>query len=82
MNWDRCCRSRRRTPSGSPEVKKLLDQGLQSVPYTFSADNLSEAGKLYRGASPSNDGTEPSTALLHDGMPITIAPERREEFSP
>ena len=41
-----------------PEVKKLLDQGLQSIQYTFSADNLSEAGKLYRGASPSNDGTE------------------------
>ena len=32
-----------------PEVKKLLDQGLQSKQYTFSADNLSEAGKIYRG---------------------------------
>jgi len=65
-----------------PEVKKLVDQGLQSVQYTFSADNLSEAGKLYRGASPSNDGTELSTALMPEGVPITIAPERREEFSP
>ena len=65
-----------------PEVKKLVDQGLQSVQYTFSADNQSEAGKLYRGASPSNDGTELSTALMPDGVPITIAPERREEFSP
>lgn len=65
-----------------PEVKKLLDRGLQSIQYTFSADNLSEAGKLYRGASPSNDGTELSTALMPDGAPITIAPERREEFSP
>ena len=34
-----------------PEVKKLVDQGLHSVQYTFSADNQSEAGKLYRGAS-------------------------------
>jgi Mn-containing catalase len=65
-----------------PEVKKLVDQGLQSIQYTFSADNLSEASKLYRGASPSNDGTELSTALMPEGVPITIAPERREEFSP
>jgi beta-glucosidase-like glycosyl hydrolase len=65
-----------------PEVKELIDQGLQSRQYTFSADNLSEAGKLYRGASPSNDGTELSTALMPDGFPITIAHERREEFSP
>ncbi|MCW2811097.1 MAG: ydbD, partial [Friedmanniella sp.] len=55
---------------------------LQSIQYTFSADNLSEAAKLYRGASPSNDGTELSTAVMPEGVPITIAPERREEFSP
>jgi len=42
----------------------------------------SQAAKLYRGASPSNDGTELSTAIMPDGVPITIAPERREEFSP
>lgn len=39
--------------------------------------------KLYRGASPSNDGTELTTAQMPaGGMPITIAPERREEFAP
>ena len=65
-----------------PEVKKLLDLGLQSIQYTFSADEQSQAAKLYRGASPSNDGTELSTAIMPDGVPITIAPERREEFSP
>jgi Mn-containing catalase len=65
-----------------PEVKKLLDLGLQSVQYTFSADNRSQAAKLYRGASPSNDGTELSTAFMPDGVPMMIAPERREEFSP
>ena len=63
-------------------MKKLLDKGLQSVQYTFSADNLSEAGKLYRGASPSNDGTELSTDVMPDGFPMTISPERREEFAP
>ena len=56
--------------------------GLQSIQYTFSADNLSEAGKLYRGASPSNDGTELSTAIMPEGFPMTISPERREEFAP
>jgi Mn-containing catalase len=65
-----------------PEVKKLLNKGLQSIQYTFSADNASQAGKLYRGASPSDDGTELSTAIMPDGFPMTIAPERREEFSP
>ena len=35
-----------------PEVKKLLDQGLHLKQYTFSADNLSEAGKIYRGTAP------------------------------
>ena len=65
-----------------PEVKKLLNQGLQSVQYTFSADNVSQADKLFRGASPSNDGTELTTAFMPDGAPLVMAPERREEFSP
>lgn len=65
-----------------PEVKELLDKGLQSVQFTFSADDQSQADKLYRGASPSNDGTELSTAVMPDGFPLTIARERKEEFSP
>ena len=65
-----------------PEVKKLLNLGLQSVQYTFNADEESQAAKLYRGASPSNDGTELSTAIMPEGFPMTIAPERKEEFSP
>ena len=66
-----------------PEVKKLVDKGLQSIQFTFSADNQSQADKLFRGASPSGDGTELTTAVMpDDGEPITIAPERREEFSP
>jgi Mn-containing catalase len=66
-----------------PEVKKLVDQGLQSVQYTFDLDDASQAAKLYRGASPSNDGTELSTQIMPaGGPPITIAPERREEFAP
>jgi Mn-containing catalase len=33
-----------------PEVKKLLDQGLHSLQYSFSADDQSRADKLFRGA--------------------------------
>ena len=65
-----------------PEVKKLLDQGLQNVQYTFGADELSEAGKLFRGASPSDATQELRTEVMPEGFPMTIAPERREEFSP
>jgi Mn-containing catalase len=65
-----------------PEVRKLLDQGLRRLQYTFSADNRSQADKLFRGASPSNDGTALKTAIMPDSVPMEIAPERREEFSP
>jgi Mn-containing catalase len=51
-----------------PEVKKLLDQGLHSIQYSFSADDQSQADKLFRGASPSNDATESKTAILPDGV--------------
>jgi Mn-containing catalase len=65
-----------------PEVKKLLDLGLHNVQYTFGADNLSQAGKLFQGASPSNPEEELRTETMPEGVPITISPERREEFAP
>ncbi|PPF29934.1 catalase [Rathayibacter tritici] len=66
-----------------PEVKKLVDLGLQSKQYTFDLDGASEAGKIYRGASPSNDGTDlESKEQAPEGVPSVIAPERFEEFSP
>jgi len=82
VNWGSVLPIPKTSAEKFPEVKKLLDQGLQSVQFTFSADNQSQADKLYRGASPSNDGTELTTAVMPDGFPVTIAPERREEFSP
>src|SRR5213078_1414451 len=66
-----------------PEVKTLLDQGLQSKQYTFSLDQLSEAGKIYQGVSPSKDGTNLSTEQAPEGIPFPgIAVERPEEFGP
>jgi Mn-containing catalase len=82
VNWGAALPIPKTNAEQFPEVKKLLDLGLQSIQYTFSADDQSQADKLYRGASPSNDGTQLSTAVMPDGFPMTIAPERREEFAP
>lgn len=66
-----------------PEVKKLVDLGLQSKQYTFDLTAESEAGKIYRGMSPSKDGTElDASEQAPAGVPSTIARERFEEFSP
>ncbi|MFZ6993807.1 manganese catalase family protein [Curtobacterium sp. RRHDQ66] len=66
-----------------PEVKTLVDLGLQSKQYSFDLDGASEAAKIFRGASPSGDGTD----LVADeqapkGVPSFIADERLEEFAP
>ncbi|MBO3102764.1 manganese catalase family protein [Cellulomonas fengjieae] len=66
-----------------PEVKKLLDLGLQSKQYTFDLTASSEAGRIFQGMSPSNDGTQlDAREQAPGGVPITIAEERFEEFSP
>jgi Mn-containing catalase len=66
-----------------PEVKKLLDLGLQSKQYSFDLTAASEAGKIFQGMSPSKDGTTlDASEQAPEGVPITIAEERFEEFSP
>ncbi|MGO4690390.1 manganese catalase family protein [Glaciibacter sp. 2TAF33] len=66
-----------------PEVKRLLDLGLQSKQYTFDLANQSEAGKIFQGLSPSKDGTTlDASEQAPEGVPSTIAPERFEEFTP
>ncbi|AQY02633.1 manganese catalase family protein [Microbacterium foliorum] len=66
-----------------PEVKKLLDLGLQSKNYSFDLTAQSEAGKIFQGASPSNDGTTlDASEQAPVGVPMKISPERLEEFSP
>ena len=66
-----------------PEVKKFLDQGLHLKQYTFSADNLSEAGKIYRGQAPAAvGGGTLTTEQMPEGFPMDIAVERPEEFAP
>ncbi|WP_334148228.1 manganese catalase family protein [Microbacterium sp.] len=66
-----------------PEVKALLDLGLQSKSYSFDLTGQSEAGKIFQGVSPSNDGTDlDASEQAPPGSPMTISPERPEEFSP
>jgi Mn-containing catalase len=66
-----------------PEVKKLVELGLQSKQFSFDLGNQSEAGKIFQGLSPSGDGTNlMATEQAPQGVPITIAPERPEEFAP
>jgi Mn-containing catalase len=82
VNWGAALPIPKTTAEQFPAVKRLLDMGLQSVQYTFGADDESQAAKLFRGASPSNDGTELSTAVMPEGVPIEIAPERRKNSRP
>ena len=66
-----------------PEVKKLLELGLQNKQYSFNLDDLSEAGRIFQGVSPSGDGSVlTASEQMPQGVPITIASERMEEFSP
>ena len=66
-----------------PEVKKLIDLGLQSKQYTFDLAGQSEAGRIFQGASPSNDGTNlEAKEQAPEGVPSVIAPERFEEYAP
>jgi Mn-containing catalase len=66
-----------------PEVRRLLDLGLQSKQYSFDLGGQSEAGRIIQGMSPSGDGTSlDASEQAPEGVPIEIAPERLEEFSP
>ena len=65
-----------------PEVKKLIDAGINREQYTFRLDG-SEMGKIFQGSAPANDGTELVTLKEpRESYPIPSAPERPEEFAP
>ncbi|RZK63098.1 MAG: manganese catalase family protein, partial [Pedobacter sp.] len=65
-----------------PEVKKLIDAGINREQYTFRLDG-SEMGKIFQGSAPANDGTELITLTEpRESFPIPSAPERPEEFAP
>jgi Mn-containing catalase len=83
VNWGAALPIPKTDAERFPEVKKLLGQGLHLKQYTFSLDNLSEAGKIYRGSAPaSGNGGTLSTEQMPTGFPMDIAVERPEEYAP
>jgi Mn-containing catalase len=83
INWGATLPIPKTNAERFPEVKKLLDQGLHLKQYTFSLDNLSEAGKIYRGSAPAaSNGAALTTEQRPEGFPMDIAVERPEEFAP
>jgi Mn-containing catalase len=83
VNWGAALPIPKTDAERFPEVRKLLDNGLHLKQYTFSADNLSEAGKIYRGEAPASvGGGELTTEQAPEGFPMDIAVERPEEFAP
>jgi Mn-containing catalase len=83
IDWGRTLPIPKTNAERFPEVKKLLDEGLHLKQYTFSADNLSEAGKVYRGTAPADmDGGSLTTETAPEGFPMDISVERPEEYSP
>jgi Mn-containing catalase len=65
-----------------PEVKKLIDAGINREQYHFRLDS-SQMEKIFSGSAPANDGTELVTLKEpKNSYPNPISPERPEEFAP
>ena len=83
VNWKSTLPIPKTNAERFPEVKALLDLGLQSKAFSFDLADQSEAGKIFRGMSPSKDGTKlDASEQAPEGVPSEISPERPEEFSP
>jgi Mn-containing catalase len=83
VNWGQILPIPKTYAERYPEVKKLLDAGLDRKQFTFAADGQNLMAQVFSGSSPFNDGTEIETVDgVPQGFPIEIAPERPEEFSP
>ncbi|HEY0680631.1 MAG TPA: manganese catalase family protein, partial [Chitinophagaceae bacterium] len=65
-----------------PEVRKLIEAGVNREQYHFRLDG-SQMEKIFSGSAPANDGTELVTLKEPKvSFPIPMAPERPEEFAP
>lgn len=64
-----------------PEVKKLMDQGVQNTQHHWRLDG-SEMAKIFNGTSPSGSGELVTTQKPPEGVPFVPDAERPEEFSP
>jgi len=82
IDWGKALPIPKFDSSKYPEVKKLIDQGINREQYTFRLDG-SMMGEIFKGSAPANDGTELVTLKEpRESYPIPPAPERPEEFAP
>jgi Mn-containing catalase len=82
IDWGKALPIPKFDSSQFPEVKKLIDAGINREQYTFRLDG-SEMGKIFQGSAPANDGTELVTLTEpRESFAIPLAPERPEEFAP
>jgi Mn-containing catalase len=82
VDWGKALPIPKFDSSKFPEVKKLIDAGINREQYHFRLDS-SLMELLYTGSAPANDGTELTTLKEpRESYPISTAPERPEEFSP
>jgi Mn-containing catalase len=82
VDWNKLLPIPKFDSSQYPEVKKLIDAGVNREQYHFRLDG-SLMEKIFSGTAPANDGTELTTLKEpREGFPIPGAPERVEEFAP
>lgn len=82
VEWNKLLPIPKFDSSKYPEVKKLIDAGINREQYTFRLDG-SEMEKIFQGSAPANDESEiVTTKEPKENYPIPDAPERPEEFSP
>ncbi len=82
VNWGRVLPVPGVDTSQYPEVRRLQELGANNVQFHWRLDG-SEMGKIFQGASPTNDGTTVvTTDQPPEGFPIPEAPAHPEEFSP
>ena len=82
VDWNKLLPIPKFDSSQFPEVKKLIDAGVNREQYHFRLDG-SQMAEIFSGSCPANDGTELVTLPEpKEKYPIPEAPERPEEFSP
>ena len=82
VDWNKLLPIPKFDSSQYPEVKKLIDAGINREQYHFRLDG-SLMEKIFSGKAPVDDGTELVTlAEPREKYDIPPAPERPEEFAP
>ena len=82
VEWNKVLPIPKFDSSKYPEVKELIDAGVNREQYHFRLDDSTMA-KIFSGSAPANDGTELTPlAEPNEKYAMPLGPERPEEFSP